>query len=69
VASIQPSPQGPLFDHFIGAGKDRLRDGQAERLSGLEVDDQLELRGPLDRQVAGFGALEDLVHISRIAAE
>src|SRR5437868_4784088 len=31
------------FDYLVGAGEDRLRDRQAERLGGLEVDDQLEL--------------------------
>jgi hypothetical protein len=29
-------------------------------LGGLEVDHQFELRGLLDRQIAGFGAIEDL---------
>jgi hypothetical protein len=29
-----------LFDHFIGAVKQRGRHGDSERLGGLEVDDQ-----------------------------
>ncbi len=40
------------FDHLVGAGEDRLRHGQAERLGGLEIDDQLEfgrLLRPADR--------------------
>jgi hypothetical protein len=32
-------------------------DHDAERLGGLEVDDQLEWRGLLDGQVPGFGTL------------
>ncbi len=32
---------------------------QAERLGGLEIDDQLECRRLLDRQIGGLGALED----------
>ena len=32
----------PLFDHFVGEAEDRLGDRQAERLGGLEIDDQLE---------------------------
>ena len=51
-------------DHLIGAQQDRRRDRQAEGLGGLEVDDQLELRGLLDRKLAGLGAPEDLVHKS-----
>jgi hypothetical protein len=33
-----PSPQQttPLFDHLVGAGDKRGRDGEAERLGGLE---------------------------------
>ena len=32
---------------------------EAERLGGLEIDDQLELGRLRDRQVGGFGALEN----------
>jgi len=48
------------FDHFIGAGEDRWRDRQPERLGGLQIDDQLELRRLLDRQIGRLGAVEDL---------
>jgi hypothetical protein len=30
---------GFLFDHLIGAGKYRWRDGDTKRLGGMEVDD------------------------------
>jgi hypothetical protein len=30
-----------LFDYFLGTGEQRRRDGKAERLRGLEIDDQL----------------------------
>jgi hypothetical protein len=46
-----------LFDHLIGAGKQRWRDVEAERLGGLEIEDELEFGGPFDRDVAGFRAL------------
>src|SRR6266699_588690 len=38
-----------------------------ERLGGLEVDEQLELRRLLDGEIGGLGALEDLVHVGRSA--
>ena len=36
---------------------------ELERFGGFQVDHQLELRRLLDRQIAGFRALEDLVHV------
>src|ERR1700681_2883600 len=53
----------PSLDDLIRPLQERRRDRQAEGLGGLEVDDQLELRGLLNGQVAGVGALEDLISI------
>ena len=52
------------LDQLIGTAEDRLRHGEAERLRGLEVDDQLERRRLLDRQIGRFGAVEDLSGIN-----
>jgi hypothetical protein len=43
---------------------------RTEGLGGLQVDDQLELRGLLDGEVGGLGSLQDLVDIDerRVAA-
>src|SRR5262249_54873300 len=51
--------QAGLFDQLVGAAAQRERHSQAERLGGLQVDDQLDLRGLLHRQVGGLLALED----------
>src|SRR5436309_3597245 len=51
------------FDYLIGAQEERRRDGEAESLSGLEVDDELELCGLLDWEAARLHALQDLVHV------
>jgi hypothetical protein len=37
------------FDNLVGAGEDRWRHGEAERLRGLEIEDQLECGRLLDR--------------------
>src|SRR2546423_879341 len=51
------------FDELIGASQHRLRDREAKRFGGLEIDDQLELRRLLDREVGRLRAPEDLVHV------
>src|SRR5260221_13764454 len=48
-----------LLDHLVGAAEDRRRNGEAERLGGVQIDDQFENGRLLDRQVGGPGALED----------
>ena len=44
----QSQQTNSLFDHLVGAGEQRVGDGEAERLGGLEVDHQLELGRLLD---------------------
>ena len=40
---------GLLLNHLVRAGKDGWRDGEAQRLGGLQIDDQLVFRGLLNR--------------------
>jgi hypothetical protein len=40
------------LDYLVGCRQQRFRDGEAERLGGLEIDDQFEFRGLLDREIA-----------------
>jgi hypothetical protein len=47
------------LDDLVGAGEDRWRNGEAERLGGVEIDDQLEVGRLLDRQIGGLGAFCD----------
>jgi hypothetical protein len=57
--------QGRLLDHLVGCGKQRLRNGQAKRLCGLEIDNQLILGRCLHRHVGWLLALEDAIDIPR----
>jgi hypothetical protein len=41
------------FDHLVGTAKVAEANGKAEHFCGLEIDDQLHLRGLLDRQIGG----------------
>jgi len=46
--AVVPTPD-QLLDHLVSGHKQGLRLGEAERLGGLEVDDQVELGGLLNR--------------------
>ena len=68
VASVSARPRRasePSLDDVICPQEKRLRNGEAERLGGFEIDDELDLAGLLDWQVGGLRALEDLVHEGR----
>src|SRR5262249_11969243 len=53
----------PLFDHLVGAGEKRFRNGQSERLGSLEVYDQLEFVRQLNRRVRGTSTIENKIDI------
>src|SRR5262245_14372401 len=57
-----PNDHG-LLDHVVRAPEKRRRNGETERLGGLEIDHEFELGRLLDGQVRGFGAFENLVDI------
>ena len=52
------------FDHLVGEQLHLVGNGQAERLGGLEVDDQLDFCRLLDRQVGRLLALEDAAGVN-----
>src|SRR5881394_693138 len=45
------------LDHLVGAGEQRRRHGEAERLGGWKIDYELELGRKLHWQIARLGAL------------
>jgi len=57
-----------LFNHLVGTNQEGLRNPEAQRLGGLEVQRHAEIRRLFDRQVAGLGATQNLVHILCAAA-
>src|SRR4051794_23740390 len=52
------------FDHLVGAGEQRCRDREAERLSGLEIDHQFEFGWLQDGQVPGILTLQNPPSVS-----
>jgi len=53
------SKSSPLFDHLVGAADQRQREGDAESLGGLDVDDQLDLHSLLNWQIGRLGTLQN----------
>src|SRR2546429_6596132 len=49
----------PLLDHLVGAAEQRDWKSDAERMGGLEIDDQLGFCGLLHREVGRLLAFED----------
>src|SRR5262252_839116 len=51
------------LDDLMGSQQQRLRNREAERLSGLEVDDEVELDRLFDRKIRRLRALENPVYV------
>jgi hypothetical protein len=55
--------KGSLFDQLVGERKQIRGNIEAERFSGCEVDDQLDLDDLLDRRIGWRGAFETLARL------
>jgi hypothetical protein len=51
--------KAPLLDDLVGAAEQSCRHGKAKHSCGLHVDEQLDARCPLHRQVGWLFAFED----------
>jgi hypothetical protein len=55
---LAPQRRMSLFDDLVGAAEQRIRDGEAQRFRGLEIDHELDFRRLLKRQISRFLTLE-----------
>src|SRR4029077_5957746 len=62
---LQGSRGAASFHHFVRACEDRLRHCEAERLRGLEIENELVFGRLLDGQITGLLALENAVYVER----
>ena len=53
-----------LLNHFIGSSKKSGRDGEAERLGGLQVDDHKVFQRQLHRKFRRLCATENVINIA-----
>src|SRR5262249_10900565 len=58
-----------LSNHLIRSCQHVRRNRQTDLLGGFEVDDELELRRLLHREISRLGAFQNLVHIRGSASE
>jgi hypothetical protein len=64
AAAPSPAMNSRRFDHLVGAAEQREREREPERPGGLQVDDELDLRGLLHGEIGRLFALEDAAGIS-----
>ena len=69
IGCEQSQQTAQLFDYLVGAGDERRRHVQAERLCCLHVDHQFVLRRYLHWKVSRLLALENAIGLWRIVTE
>ena len=52
------------FNHLVGTGEQQWRHGEAERLGGLQIKDELELGSLNDRQVRRLFSIKNAAGIN-----
>src|SRR5262245_18195977 len=63
-----PNWSSTLLDHLVCLEDERLGNRHSQRPGGLQIDHQLELRWPFNRQIGGLSAFEDFIHVFRCSS-
>jgi ribosomal protein L27 len=62
--SFEPPSRFTSFKHLVGAAGQRQRDSDAERLGGLQIQEEFNFGGLLNRQIGWLVALENSSGVS-----
>jgi hypothetical protein len=60
---LKPDIDDPSLDHFVGAGEQLRRHGEAKRFRCFKIDHQFNFGALLDREVTRLGAPENFSDI------
>src|SRR6266566_3469161 len=61
--SFEPASPFRSFDHLVGEREQLVGNFEAERLSGVQIDDEVELSRLLDRKISRLRSAQNFIDV------